>query len=60
MPKGQFGPARIAHPRMDRFSVKDRIAATHVRFMLHDYLYVLLVSNVHETARCEVVGDQDF
>ncbi len=45
---------------MQRLAVEDGVAASHVHAVLHNVLHVLLVPNVHETARRQAVLAQDL
>lgn len=39
--------------------MKNRVTSTHVLFVLHNELNVFFVADVHQTAGCELILDQN-
>jgi hypothetical protein len=44
---------------MRRYAMQDRIATCGMRFVLHDRLHILLVTDMHDAARCQAFFPQD-
>lgn len=44
---------------MQRFTMQNGVAATHVLLVLHNEAHILLMTDVHDAARRQLILDED-